>query len=182
MHVMIRMRSVVSCGIAVLAAWLPLTPALADGTSPGKNSAYESSGQILSGVSNTDGEIPLVTAELEKGKRGRVLDIAATALVAPNSGPCAGFGRYQIRVAVGPPSSPTVLANPQFPTRNVCQSDGVFITCPISGNFWLDLDMHPELIDVPLEITLLYNATTPGGAFCSVRIEDAVLAVRMQNK
>lgn len=122
-------------------------PARADlSTSPGKSAAYAA----LSGVSLTTSDLNVLSVQIEKGKKKRVLEVAITAIVqgATSDGNVVGVRPLVNGLAILEPGS-----GHQF--MHACSSS--YINCTTVGRFWLDLDAaeaaNPGLfINQPLNI------------------------------
>jgi hypothetical protein len=129
---------------AALATLASPTPAAADSTSPGKESAFESAN--VSPLPVGDSGV-LLTASLVKGKKKRVLAIHAT--LATNSG---AMGVLHLLPNVnGVAVQGTVVNEPCEPSLTHCAS---------TGTWWLDLDAaeaaNPDVfVGEALEIELV---------------------------
>ena len=147
--------------LLAIAFCLPLweAPAAAATASPGKNSAYASTGLALPGV-----PAAILTATITKGKKKRVLVVDAMI-----SGICEPFGRVLAYVEVN-----GIRMEPTGDAYEDCN-----VRCTLGGQWWIDLDANPSLINVPLDVEL-FGALTFGGGFFN--IFQASMSVRMEKK
>ena len=172
-----RTFTVKICSAALVALFmlgvLGAKPARAASTSPGKNSAFESSdfngsGDIPSGVT------ALLTATIVKGKKKNVLMVEAT--LSTGMSPSSSYlyvrtdvNGYEIEPLSG--GSSQVLTN--------CNGT----PCTLTAAWWLDLDAaeaaHPGVfIKQPLTVTLRGGEGSP-----SPQLDGKVtMSVRMQKK
>ncbi len=164
---------------AILALALSPSPSFADGSVSGKNMAAES----VTGLDLPlcEGPLPtILTAQINKGKKKRVLVIEVFMRPEGHLGPDGGFandGAYVFDVLVN-----SVEVEPS----GVAQQ---FVTCDLAlcnghGSFWLDLDAaeaaNPgQFIKQPLTITLR-ACDWPDQT--DIRSLAATLVVRMEKK
>jgi hypothetical protein len=139
------MRSLATLTLAAALATLASpTPSAADSTSPGKESAFESTD--LAPIPVSDSSV-LLTATLAKGKKKRVLAIHAT--LATNIGT---VGALHLLPSVNGVAVEGPIVN------EPC--DGGVLHCTASGTWWLDLDAaeaaNPDVfVGEPLEVELV---------------------------
>jgi hypothetical protein len=160
------MRSLL--GTASLVACLLTAPfAWADGnTSPGKNGVWASA----SGVAVSSSSAVVLSAQIEKGKKKRVLEIEGTVVIDPVPADT-GLG---IRVTVnGLPAKPV---GSFYQVEHLCTA--TFVNCALTGTWHVDLDAAElaspgVFINLPLSIdlTALVGAgSTTGSATIRARM------------
>lgn len=171
-------RIAVTCALAIV---MSATASMAASTSPGKNSAFESSSALLVGPGST-----LLTASLEKGKKKTVLAIEASYTDAAYSPTAATARVLGLTVTV---NGLGVQPNPVAPyTVNTdCGfTDTPPAACTVTGTWWLDIDAaetaSPGLfVGQPLSIALV-GGDLSLGALVGVQPMDASLSVRVTKK
>lgn len=100
-------------------------------TSPGKSAAYAAA----SSVALTASSAPVLAAQIEKGKKKRVLEVAITAVV--NGTTTAGNV-----VAVYPRVNGLTIFEPSpgFNPQLMHACSATYVNCTTTSRFWLDLD------------------------------------------
>jgi len=167
--------------MAVMVALLIGSPrqSVADSVS-GPNSAFASAQNVFF----PDADTPILTATITSGKAGRVLVVTATIVDYINNA-----GTNQTYYYVPRVSSPLLSQQYMEPTgpsdyalAKVNSSSGVFPfgTMVSSGQWWLDLDEYPGLINQPLTIQLFGSSYPTGPAL--TREADVGLSAIMQLK
>lgn len=164
--------TVTMAALMMLAGVIPHR-AFAESTSPGKFSAFESSGF------EPYGDIPvavtsLLTATIAKGKKKYVLAVEAT--LSGGSSPVANS--LMLRA-----NANGVEMEPHSPGGNEVTHTCASALCTLTATWWLDLDAaeaaHPGVfINMPLSVTL------EGGEFFASPQSDGkvTMSVRMQKK
>jgi len=161
----VRRFATLACSLAFAAGASP--PALADSTSPGKESAFESASIAPLPV----GDGVLLTASLVKGKKKRVVAIEAT--LATNSG--ASGVLHLLPTVNGVAVQGTIVNEPCDPS---------LVHCAATGTWWLDVDAaeaaNPGLfVGELLEVELVGGLLAGGDSDAS---GTATLSVRMVKK
>jgi hypothetical protein len=148
-------------------------------TSPGKNSAFESStGNLLTVYGNQ------LTATIAKGKKKTVLAIEAAYTDGPY-GPIYGVRALGLGVTV---NGISVQPNPAATDQNVVDcglTDTPPAGCTVVGTFWFDIDAaelaNPGMF-VGQTLTVVMSAGHVGGGPPPANPMDASLSVRVQKK
>jgi hypothetical protein len=122
------MRQVVTTMCVLSMMFTGVSAANADATSsPGKQAAYSS----VSGVAATPSEVVATSVQIEKGKKKRVLEVQITGFFVPSAD--------GVVIGVRPVVNGFAFEPGGYLVTHGC--DSAFISCTVSGNFWIDLDV-----------------------------------------